>query len=836
MNLKHFLYITILLISGTILGQDRQEEVALEQILEQLEQTHKVQFNYRQELLSNLTLAELDTNLSLDEALQFLRNKTGLDFTPVGNTIISVTKKSNSGSLILCGYLKDKETLEPLVFANVFADGKGATTNAEGYFELEVKNQNSLIALGYLGYKTINRPYKYFKSSCESIYLVRTAEALPEIVLQQYLVTGIDKLNNGALQFNFDRFSILPGLIEADVLQAVQNLPGIQSVNETVSNINIRGSTHDQNLILWDDIKMYQSGHFFGLISVFNPQMNQEVTLIKNGTESDYTDGIAGTIAMKTSSRVTPKLKANAGVNLVFGDAFIDLPIGNSASLQIAGRKSISDFIKTPTYVNYFDRISQNTEITSDQDASIASGQDFDFYDASLRYIHRISDKDLLRINFLAINNKLTFTENATVNDSLISRESSVAQRSIAGGLYYNRQWNDNLKTELQVYNTDYTLKAINANILLDQRFLQENSVSETGAKLATTYTLNENFGIFGGYQFIETKVTNLDDVDNPIFRSLSGQVLRTHNGFLRLSYKNRNNTTVVRVGGRVNYLDKFNTVLIEPRLSIFQAITPDLSLELLGEFKNQPTSQIINFQNDFLGVEKRRWQLADNANIPVLESKQASFGVNFNPSSWLFNVEVYYKEITGITAQSQGFLNQFEFSQAIGTNSVQGLDALVRKDFGPSQLWASYSYMLNEYNFETLAPEPFLSNFDLTHTLSGGANFVWKNLKLAAGANWHTGAPYTQAQEVVFTAIPTIGYQAPNEQRLPDYLRLDVSGVYKFNFKKSSLQLAVSVWNVLNQRNVVQRYFTLDSQNQIQEVEQRSLGITPNASLRFYF
>ncbi len=836
MNLKRLVCIALLLFSGTLLGQTTQENVPLEELLEQLENKYQVQFNYRQELLGDLTVSGFNNNFSLDDALEFFRNNTDLVFTLLSDKIISVTPINNSSSLMLCGYLKDKDTLEPLIFANIFADGKGTTTNSEGYFEIDVQNKNSIIALAYLGYKTINRPYKFFKTSCEAIYLVRTAEALPEIILQQYLVTGIDKLNNGALQFNFDRFSILPGLIEADVLQAIQNLPGIQSVNETVSNISIRGSAHDQNLILWDDIKMYQSGHFFGLISVFNPQMNQEVTLTKNGTISQYSDGIAGTIAMKTASNITSKLKVNAGVNLVYGDVFVDLPIGTKASLQVAGRKSISDILKTPTYVNYYDRISQNTELTLSQDTIITSNQNFDFYDVSMRYNHRISDKDQLRVNFLAINNELVFSESASLNDSLVSRESSVAQRSIAGGIYYGRQWHNNLKTELQIYNTDYTLKAINANILLDQRFLQENSVSETGIKLSTKYTLNNNFGFTGGYQFIETKVTNLDDVDNPIFRSLSGQVLRIHNGFLSLSYNSRNKTTVARFGGRINYFEKFDRVLLEPRLSVFHAITSDLSVELLGEYKNQATSQIINFQNDFLGVEKRRWQLADNTNIPLLESKQASFGVNFNPSSWLFNVDTYYKEIDGITAQSQGFLNQFEFSQAVGTNIIKGLDVLVRKDFGPSQLWASYSYMLNQYNFESLYPEPFLSNYDLTHTVSAGVNFVWKNLKLAIGSNWHTGAPYTQAQEVVFGPNPSIGYQEPNAERLPDYLRFDVSGVYKFNVKESSLQLAVSVWNVLDQRNVVQRYFIIDSENQLQELEQRALGLTPNASLRYYF
>jgi hypothetical protein len=36
-----------------------------------------------------------------------------------------------------------------------------------------------------------------------------------------------------------------------------------ESTNESIANINVRGGTNDQNLMLWDNIKMYHSGHFW---------------------------------------------------------------------------------------------------------------------------------------------------------------------------------------------------------------------------------------------------------------------------------------------------------------------------------------------------------------------------------------------------------------------------------------------------------------------------------------------------------------------------------------------------------------------------------------------
>ncbi|MGK0430514.1 MAG: hypothetical protein ACJARX_002191, partial [Psychroserpens sp.] len=142
-----------------------------------------------------------------------------------------------------------------------------------------------------LSYLTLNTKFS-FKDFDGFFILVGAKETvfdlqqLSQVVLPQYIVRGINKLNNGSYEIDFNQFDILPGLIETDVLHAVQAFPGIQSINETVSDINIRGGTHDQNLILWDGIKMYQSGHFFGLISMFNPQITQHVSVLKNGTDA----------------------------------------------------------------------------------------------------------------------------------------------------------------------------------------------------------------------------------------------------------------------------------------------------------------------------------------------------------------------------------------------------------------------------------------------------------------------------------------------------------------------------------------------------------------------
>ena len=79
-------------------------------------------------------------------------------------------------------------------------------------------------------------------------------QKLEEVIISNYLTKGISKKSDGKVSIDTEEFGILPGLTEPDILQTIQALPGILSVDETVSNINVRGGTHDQNLILWDGI------------------------------------------------------------------------------------------------------------------------------------------------------------------------------------------------------------------------------------------------------------------------------------------------------------------------------------------------------------------------------------------------------------------------------------------------------------------------------------------------------------------------------------------------------------------------------------------------------
>jgi len=829
---KSLLFASILCLSSFfVISQEVEQKRDLVLVLSDLQARYAVSFNYAEDVVANIQIVPPNSSLKLEDALKYLSDQTGLVFQLSDENLILIKPKE---ALLFCGYIKDKDTGLALESATITTLSNATTSDKNGFFQLRVQSELEEVTVSYIGYRTVTTSIQENNAkSCLDVFLSPQVEALSEVVLSNYIVNGITKINDGSYKIDFSNFDILPGLIETDVLQAVQAFPGIISSNETVSNINIRGGTHDQNLILWDDIKMYQSGHFFGLISMYNPQITENVSLLKNGTSAAYTDGVSGTISMNTEKKINTKTKGSIGLNLIDANGFTDISISDKSSLQIAARKSLSDIVQTPIYEAYFDRISQDTEVTNTANIE-NSDKTFDFYDMSLRFLYNISAKDELQLNFINVANELRFNENAVVDSEETSRQSSLKQNSIAAGLEYNRQWSKSFKTLLNIYETDYKLRAVNSNIIDSQRFLQENKISETSVRLAVENKLSDNISLTSGYHFVETEITNLDDVDVPLFRVLISEVVRTHGVFSQLNFRSSN--TNFNFGLRYNYIDKFKKSILEPRLSFNQRINANLSFEVLAEFKHQNTSQIINFQNDFLGIEKRRWQLSNDNDIPVLRSRQISSGFYFSKKGWLISLDGYYKYVKGITSQSQGFQNQFEFERASGNYDVLGVDVLVRKQFKHFQTWMSYSYMDNTYEFESLASNSFPSNLDITHTVTFGAAYTDKRLKLSTGLNWRTGNPTTLPTQDNEVVNGSINFGNPNSSNLKDYLRLDVSALYNFNIaKNTNASLGLSVWNILDRNNEINNFYRVN-ENAAVETIQKSLGITPNLSFRVYF
>jgi len=659
---------------------------------------------------------------------------------------------------------------------------------------------------------------------------------LKEVLITKFLTEGISLKTDGTSEINLEEFGILPGLIEPDILQTIQALPGVISVDDRVSNLNIRGGTNDQNLILWDGIKMYQSGHFFGLISAFNPSLIKTVTVSKNASSAKYGDGVSSIIDMRTSDSISNRIHGGFGSNLISTDGFVKIPLKDKIELQVSARRSLTDVFSTPTYNQYFDRIFQDSDLTNQENQSIAQDERFYFYDLSTKLSYKISPKDRLTICGLRIFNSLDYSE-TSINETIISPSSSeLIQESLALGLDYNRTWNSKLETTLKASLSKYDLYSKNFDISNNQRLIQENDVMDNRLEFELHYRFNTRLHYLGGYQYSEIGMSNLEEVNNPNYRRYIKDVLRTHGLFNEIYYKSNSGNTKASMGLRANYIEQFSDFFLEPRITFNQNISKDIRFEVLAELKSQTASQIIDLQNDFLGIEKRRWVLSNNEDIPVMHSQQISLGAHYQKNKLLVSLEGYIKHVDGITTRSQGFQNQFQYTNATGSYVIKGIDFLVNKQFNSFSTWLSYSFSKNDYMFLSLNNgNNFPNNIDIRHQATFAGTYSLNNLKLALGLNWHSGKPITNPSFSQNNSISNIVYEVPNSNRLEDYFRSDFSGNYTIKYNRSKLVFGLSVWNLINTSNTINSYHIKENNN-LSQINTTSLGITLNGSVRFYF
>ncbi|WP_033960730.1 TonB-dependent receptor plug domain-containing protein [Psychroserpens jangbogonensis] len=665
-------------------------------------------------------------------------------------------------------------------------------------------------------------------------------QKLEEVVITNYLTKGISRKSDGKTQIKTEDFGILPGLIEPDILQTIQALPGILSVDETVSNINVRGGTHDQNLILWDGIKMYQSGHFFGLVSAFNPYLTTDINVSKNGSSVIYGDGVSSVIDMQQSNSLDQDFKAGAGFNLIHADGFAKVPLTKQAEIQVSARRSITDFIFTPTYDQYLQRVFQDSDFSNslqNPTQIVSNNERFYFYDIAAKLLFDITDQDQIRFNFSTINNNLTYDQ-LSIADENESLTNTLEQNNFAAGMQYLKYWNSKLTTTAQVYISNYDLKSTNFDVINSQRQNQENEVKDLGIKINATNHIDDNLKLHGGYQFNEVIISNFEEVNLIDFTSFVKEVNRTHSIYGEAEFTSADKNTYARIGIRTNYIEKFSEFFTEPRLSVSHKLSNNFRLEFLAEFKSQTTSQIIDLQNDFLGIEKRRWILSNNEDIPIIKSAQGAFGIHYNKNKLFISAEAFIKNVEGITSRSQGFQNQFQFINDIGKYQVKGVDFLINKQFETFSTWLSYSFSNNDYTFDNLNDNnAFRNNLDVRHAITFANTYSINNLNLAFGFNWHSGKPITLPSSVQNTANNSIEYKSPNTDNLSSYFRTDISATYKLKFgKKLDASIGASIWNLFDRKNIINTYFATDENGEIVTIDNLSLGITPNFSFRVRF
>ncbi len=688
-----------------------------------------------------------------------------------------------------------------------------------------------------------------YKESVASVAI----ENLDEVVIKSYITKGIRKKKNGTLAIALPKTGILPGVIEPDVLLTLQNIPGLQSPDETVNGLHIRGSTPDQNLILYDHVKMYGSAHFFGLLSVFNPYTIDEVSLFRSSTRAKYGGHAGGVISIGVDDQIPDKPKLGFSSTLTHASINTKIPVFKDKFAIIASaRRGFTDIINSITFERKSELAFQNTAVLNDLVSSnnqdLDTKEDFFYEDYFSKIVFKPNPSLKFDFGILYNSNKLSF-ENQNNNSSLAFRD---------GLREENRSWYESVEFSndkfgshrLQLSETNFNKKFIGVNrfdptirqpTLLEITFEKGNFIDEVSfsyiGKKAFSKSISAEIGYERNRSTVGYEVENIGLNFTTSREFLIGS--ETSQAFFgEVQYKKE--SLFVNTGVRRQYFNRFNKVFWEPRFFVNYNISKKLWVNYAFEKKNQSISQITDLRNDGLGnLFDRIWVVSTENNVPILKSNQHTIGIDFQNKDWTINVEVYSKKLDGIGV----LLNDDIFNprNVTGKNTIKGLDFLVKKKWNQFSSWLSYSYSKSRFRFQEINNnQPFDGVFDRPHRLSWNNNWVFKKFEFALGYTFSSGIPFTE-KELNFNRPESsfLSFGNFNERRLPNYSRIDFSGVYNFyldKLKRIKARAGFNIQNTINEQNLLSRDFQVIEafNNNDEEINIPTLKKIDRVSIRF--
>lgn len=775
---------------------------------------------------------------------------------------------SNSGEPIsISGVVKDKESGETLPFASVFVKGTsiGTTTNEDGFFTLfNVPLNTSTIQVQYLGYQTKTLVLTPEISNGNIIILLQPdTSQLDEVVISADSRQQIIKMNKNVSQISLSpkKLAAIPNLGEKDIFRALQLLPGVSGTNESSAGLYVRGGTPDQNLVLLDGFTVYHVDHFYGFFSAFNSDAIKDIQLFKGGFPAEYGGRISSVMDLTGKTGNSNKLSFSGGLSLLSANATVEIPISKKVNLLIAGRRSYTDILQSGLYNSIFDLYNDSEPANSDNLPDSDRFQQnqtepsFYFYDLNTKFSYKPTDKDIISISVYngkdnldnSRENENTFGANngeeRTINTDI---EDLLNWGNWGSSIRWARQWNDKLYTNAIGAYSNYFSKRNRLNYVTVQSAdstntnktgsVEDNTLNDYTLRIHNEYKINSKHSLeFGGqltknevdYQYsLNDSITVIEQEDKGLLSTI----------YLQDKWSPTKKINITG-GIRATHFDVTENIYYEPRLSASYQLNDQIKLKGAWGRYYQFVNRIV--REDVTQGSRDFWLLANEENSPISFAEHLIIGASYEIDDWLFDVEYFEKEMTGLTEFSLRFQSalgtdpndQLFFE---GTGISRGIDFLIQKKVGKYTGWIGYTLSEVAHTFPDLNSNPFYSLNDQRHEFK--IVNVLKAGRWDLGATWvyGSGKPYT-APNGLYTITLLDGTETEyvsigekNGLRLAPYHRLDLSATYNFNLGLGKGSMGLSLFNLYNRTNTWYKEFeVVDSE--VIETNVNYIGFTPS-------
>jgi hypothetical protein len=637
-------------------------------------------------------------------------------------------------------------------------------------------------------------------------------------------ITGVTRLTTSELQ------AIPAFLGEADIFKGLQLLPGVSSVGEGASGINVRGAKTDQNLLLMNEALVLSSNHALGFLSAFNTDVTETFTLYKGNLPANYGGRAGSALDIKMKEGNKQDWGGQVGIGTSNGRLMLEGPVLKDKVSLIMG-----------------DRISNtNWLLNRARDLDIQNSK-LNFYDGYVGLAWEIAPGHNLNVNTLITNDYFKFSNEFGYDWA--NRVSSMTYKGILG---------DNLSVVALVADGNFD------NAFFDPDGLDAaqvtNGMRYQQGKFAATWA-NEKLAVTGGLEAIyykgknevrtpfnsessiqRTQIGKENGLEASVFASLEWEISEktgivagfrysTYNQFGPdtvyqyeqngpISLDSQTEFTPVESGSIASYSG------FEPRLSLRHNLNAQSSLKLSYSRLFQ---YIQSVSNTFGPTPIDLWQLSTTY-IKPQRSDSFSLGYfrNSKNNTWEFSVDGFYRMTANQVEYrdfAQIFLNpHIETELVFGEGEAYGVEVLIKKNLEVLTGWIGYTY--SRSFFRTLSEFPleqindgawFPSNYDKPHEV----NFILSKKLYPRGlfnlsVNYATGRPINAVNSsYILEGLIVPEYSARNEYRIPDYFRVDLSYTVEKVFAKKGDSLNFSIYNLLGRRNAYSVFWQKDGDSQ---------------------
>jgi hypothetical protein len=351
----------------------------IDSVADYLEQKYSLSLYYQPEWFKNKDFSASLLNAPKEKILAILKNGCNCSYMLVDslsvvfvpNDGINNSSAENNVTTIgnpreyekythatINGKILDSKTDEPLAGAYLIIEKTKTTvvTDKSGNFKLSLPVGEYDIILHYIGYEDNYTKIKLIGDGTATFEIIEKSVVLNEVFISAGRTNNIANTKIGVVQINKKEIKELPLLMgETDVIKSATLMPGVQTVGEFGSGFNVRGSGTDQNLILIENVPVFNSYHMFGLTSVLNSDGISDVTLLKASIPAKYGERASSIMDIGMGTMNAEKINITGGIGLIDSHLTVDLPLlKNKINLMVRAYEQFRQFLRSkwPSY-NY---------------------------------------------------------------------------------------------------------------------------------------------------------------------------------------------------------------------------------------------------------------------------------------------------------------------------------------------------------------------------------------------------------------------------------------------------------------------------------------------------